>query len=274
MKYEVLGLAAFAGWYAITAPAHTARTTHAPQGDRWSWHGRIAAGKTVEIRNTNGSVSADLASGAEVEVTAVKRAGRRGNPEDVRIEAVERDGDVRICVIYPGRNFEDGCAQRGQRPHNDDDEENRNDTEVQFTVHVPRGVAFSGNTVNGDVDARALEGPVAGRSVNGGVDIETTAGDASGTSVNGPVHAIVRGQGTEPLRFESVNGQVDVTLPRNLDADVEAATVNGSITTDFEITIQGGMTMHRQRLHGRIGHGGRTLRVETVNGSIHLRAAS
>jgi hypothetical protein len=267
MKYRALGLAAFAGCIAIAAQAQ--------QGDRWSWHGRIAAGKTVDIRNTNGSVSADLASGAEVEVTAVKRAGRRGNPEDVRIQAVESDGDVRICVIYPGRSLSDGCAQRGQRRHNDDDDdENRNDTEVQFTVHVPRGVAFVGATVNGDVDARALEGPVEGRSVNGGVDIETTAGEASGTSVNGPVRAIVRGQGTEPLRFQSVNGQVDVTLPRNLDADVEAATVNGSITTDFEITIQGGMMMHRSRLHGRIGHGGRTLRVETVNGSIHLRAAS
>lgn len=275
MRYGVLGMAAAAGWYAIATPAQV-RGNAPQQDDRWSWHGSIAAGKTVEIRNINGSVSAEPAAGAEVEVTAIKRAGRRGEPRDVQIRAEEAEGGVRICVIYPGRNFEDGCAQRGQRSRHrdDDDDENRNDTEVEFTVHVPRGVVLSGSTVNGDVVARALSGPISAHSVNGAVEIETSAGDASGESVNGAVRAIVRGQGTQPLRFESVNGTVDVTLPRNLDADLEAATVNGSINSDFEITLSGGMAMRRQRLHGRIGHGGRVLRVQTVNGSIRLRAAS
>ena len=277
MRYDVLGIAVAAAWYAIAAPARAHQpAAQGGQDERWSWHGSVAAGKTVEIRNINGSVSADPASGTEVEVTALKRAGRHGSPRDVQIRSEEREGGVRICVIYPGRNFEDGCAGRGQRGRSDDDDErgNRNDTEVEFTVHVPRGVVLSGSTVNGDVVARDLSGPIEARSVNGGVEIETSAGDATAQSVNGAVHAIVRGQGSEPLRFESVNGAVDVMLPRGLDADLDAATVNGSITSDFEITISGGLTMHRQRLNGRIGRGGRTLRVHTVNGSIRLRAAT
>jgi len=277
MRYGILGCAALAGWYAVTAPAPRialARAASRQQDDHWSWHGAVAAGKTVEIRNINGSVTADSAGGSEVEVTAVKRAGRRGDPKDVRIVEEESDGNVTICVVYPGRSVADGCAQRGQRRHYDDDEDNRNDTEVEFTVHVPRGVEFSGNTVNGDVLARGMSSRVGGRSVNGGVEIETSGGDASGESVNGSVRAVVVGQGQEPLRFSSVNGAVDVTLPRGVNADLDASTVNGSIDTDFEITIQGGMSMRRSRLHGRIGQGGRALRVSTVNGSIHLRAAT
>ncbi|MFI5207085.1 MAG: DUF4097 family beta strand repeat-containing protein [Gemmatimonadales bacterium] len=267
MRYGILGIATLAGALALAAPLR------AQNDDHWSWHGTVAAGKTVEIRDINGSVTADAASGSEVEVTAVKRAGRHGDPKDVRIVEEEGDGGVTICVVYPGRSVADGCAQRGQRRHYDD-EDNRNDTEVEFTVHVPPGVEFSGNTVNGDVLARGMSSRVSGHSVNGGVEIETSAGDASGESVNGSVHAVVRGQGQEPLRFSSVNGAVDVTLPRAVNADLDASTVNGSIESDFEITIQGGMSMRRSRLHGRIGQGGRALRVSTVNGSIRLRAAT
>ncbi len=277
MRYGILGFAALAGWYAVAAPAPhvvAARATRPQQDDHWNWRGSVAAGKTVEIRNINGSVTADAASGSQVEVTAVKRAGRHGDPKDVRIVAEEGSDGVTICVVYPGRSAADGCARRGQRRHSDDDEDNRNDTEVEFTVHVPRGVEFSGNTVNGDVLARGMASRVGGRSVNGGVEIETSAGEASGESVNGSVHAIVHGQGRDALRFESVNGAVDITLPRGLDADLDASTVNGSITSDFEITVQGGMAMRRSRLHGRIGQGGRALRVSTVNGSIRLHAGT
>lgn len=277
MRYGILGFAALAGWYAVAAPAPrvTAHAAARQQDDHWNWHGNVAAGKTVEIRNINGSVTADAASGSEVEVTAVKRAGRHGDPKDVRIVAEESSDGVTICVVYPGRSVSDGCAQRGQRRRSDDDDEdNRNDTEVEFTVHVPRGVEFSGNTVNGDVLARGMSSRTSGRSVNGGVEIETSAGEASGESVNGAVHAIVSGQGQGALRFESVNGAVDLTLPRGLNADLDASTVNGSITSDFEITVQGGMSMRRSRLHGHIGQGGRALRISTVNGSIRLHSGS
>lgn len=252
MRFATLGVAALAGFTAFAAPLH------AQNDDHWSWHGNVAAGKTVEIRNMNGSVTADAASGSEVEVTAIKRAGRRGDPKDVRIVAEAGENGVTICVIYPGRSVSDDCSQRDDRRHEyDDDDDDRNETEVEFTVHVPRGVQFSGATVNGDVRARGMSSRTDARSVNGAVELETSAGEASGESVNGSVHATVSGQGQGSLRFASVNGAVDVTLPRGLNADLDASTVNGSISSDFEITIQGGMSMRRSRLHGRIGQGGR-----------------
>lgn len=270
MRYVIAGLLAAAVYYGVMPARQAHRARASQQGDRWTWNGRVARGKTVEIRDINGSVSAQPASGETVEVTAVKHAGRRGDPDDVRIEAAEHDGGVTICVLYPGRRRTSSCESGRRRGDSNDD----NDTEVDFTVRVPRGVAFSGNTVNGEVEATGLDGPVGARSVNGGVQIETSGGEAEGESVNGAVRAVVRGQGHEPLRFSSVNGAVDVTLPRDLDADLEASTLNGSITTDFEVTVSGGMTMRRQRLAGRIGRGGRLLRVETLNGSIHLRAGT
>jgi hypothetical protein len=49
--------------------------------------------------------------------------------------------------------------------------------------------------------------------------------------------------------------------------------VNGEITTDFPVTIQGRLS--KKTLSAKIGNGGRELRLETVNGSIRLgRSAS
>lgn len=261
MKYGIVGLVAAAAYYTLLTPPDTRPASAAAlrQADRWSWHGRIAEGKTLEIRGVNGSISAEPAGGNEAEVTA-ERHGRRSDPAEVRIEVVEHQDGVTICAVYPGpRNR----CQPGGGPMSFRD----NDVEVEFTVRVPRGVAFSGNNVNGAVEAAGLAGPVLARTVNGRVRVETSSGGAVATTVNGDVTAVVHAMGSAPMRFETVNGAVTLTLPRDLDADLDAKTVNGSITTDFPITVSGRLTPRR-----RIGRGGRPLQVETVNGPIRIRS--
>ena len=266
MNYTLVGLAAAA---LSCAPASAIRLAGDPQpttpqqGNQWSWHGRVPAGKTLEIRGVNGSITAEPASGDEVVVTAEKRA-RRSDPDEVRIEVVQDTDGVTICAVYPGRST-NRCGPGDEYHMSTHD----NDVEVIFHAQVPRGVGFVGGNVNGDVEASDLAGPVNAHTVNGGVRLETSGGDASATTVNGGVTAVVRGQGRGPLRFKTVNGSVTVSLPRNLNADLEAETVNGSISTDFPITVMGRLTP--RRLNGRIGQGGRSLRLETVNGSIRIR---
>lgn len=266
MKYAIAGLVVAAAYYGLIAPLHLdpAPPGGIRQGTQWSWHGRLAQGKTIEIRGVNGSISAEPATGNEVEVTADKHA-RRSDPDDVRIEVLEHDGGVTICAVYPGRR--NRCEPGGGNMSVRD-----NDVEVEFMVRVPRGVEFVGSNVNGDVEAVDLAGPVEANTVNGGVRVETSAGDASARTVNGSVTAVVRALGQRSLSFETVNGGVSLTLPRDVDADLEAETVNGSISTDFPITVVGRMSP--RRLYGRIGDGGRPLRIRTVNGSIRIRSGT
>ena len=234
------------------------------QGDQWSWHGRLAPGKTLEIRGVNGSITAEPGTGDEVVVTATKHDRGRGDPDDVRIEVVERGGSVTICAVYPGNSNHCGPGDeyRMSTYHNN--------VEVEFHAQVPGGAAFAAGTTNGDIEANDLTGPVSANTTNGGVRLETTSGDASASTTNGSVTAVVRGTGTGPLRFETTNGSVTVSLPKDFNADLEAETTNGSIETDFPITVSG--RMNRRHVDGRIGQGGRRLRLETTNGSIRLRA--
>jgi hypothetical protein len=238
----------------------------AGQENQFNWRGRLAAGETLTIRGVHGNIDAMPASGAEVEVSAVKRA-RRDDPDEVEIEVVTHDGGVTICAVYPAprRRGPNECLPGGEGRNNTSD----NDVNVDFTVRVPRGVHFTGKTVQGDVTAGSLGGNVQAHSVNGDVEASAT-GFVEASSVNGTVRAEMgRADWTGALELSSVNGSITVVLPADLSAAVEASTVNGSLESDFPLTVQGRFSA--RRFTGTIGNGGRQLRLETVNGSIELR---
>ena len=60
----------------------TAGAQHRSNDRDFSWDGRITNGKWLYVRDLNGSIRVERATGDRAEVTAVKR-WRRGNPEDV-----------------------------------------------------------------------------------------------------------------------------------------------------------------------------------------------
>src|SRR5207248_2739317 len=95
---------------------------------------------------------------------------------------------VVVCALYPSRHGESTCDLEGTHQHNDN-----NDVVVDFDVEVPRGVTFEPHTVNGDIDAQDLEGPVRAATVNGNVEVGTR-GDGGGrlqaTTVNGSIRLI------------------------------------------------------------------------------------
>ena len=246
-------------------------------GDTWQpalgvqqdfeWSGRVDRGKTIEIIGVNGPIRATAASGDQALVTATKREGRRGDPDDVRIEVVEHGDGVTICAVYPSRDRDEPneCRPHGRGRNS----VRNNDTKVEFTVRVPAGVDFVGRTVNGDVEADGLSGAVKAVTVNGDVEV-STSGVAEGRTVNGSIYAVLgsadwRGD----LEFSTVNGTITVELPSGVGADVLASTVNGSIKTDFPLTVRGRWGPREMR--GTIGGGGPELRLSTVNGSIRLR---
>src|SRR5882672_6788731 len=214
-------------------------------GQDFNWHGRIAAGKRLEVKGVNGDVRAVLASGAEAVVNATKHS-RRSDPDEVKIEVVETDEGITICAVYPTppRARQENSCEPGD--HWRSSTEN-NDVTVDFEVQVPAGIEFNGQTVNGQMSAEGLKGDVRASSVNGSVRVSTTGLAEAST----------------------VNGGITLVLPGKLDTEIRATTVNGDIETDWPLTISGRFS-HR-RLRGTIGAGGRSLNLSTVNGEIRLK---
>lgn len=235
-------------------------------GGDFKWRGNLAAGSTLEIKGVNGDVTAEAATSGEAEVVAVMRA-RRNDPREVRVEMIQHAGGITFCAVYPSRDLDkpNRCAPGDEGRMN----VQNNDVRVTFTVRVPQGVSFSGRTVNGDIAAQSLTGPVDLRTVNGSATL-STSNQGQASTVNGSVQATLgTADWSGELEFKTVNGSITLDLPADLNAEVRAATVNGDIATDFPLTVTGRFSP--RRLQGTIGSGGRTLALETVNGSIKLR---
>jgi hypothetical protein len=232
----------------------------------YRWTGTVPPGGVVEIQNINGPIAAVRAEGPDVEVTAVRTA-RRADPAAVRIEAVPSDAGVTICAMDPSPDQSPGtvcrpggaAAMRTRQP----------DVRVTFTVRVPDSVRLSAHTVNGDVSAIALRGPVALTTINGAATFSTTAyGEAR--TVNGPIRAAFgTADWSGALSLQTVNGSITVDLPEGADTDIQARSVNGEISAGFPVALRAPAS--RRSLHARLGGGGRSLRLETVNGSVRLR---
>ena len=233
----------------------------------FNWHGRLAAGKRLEVKGVNGDVRAVLSSGAEAVVNARKHS-RRSDPDEVKIEVVESDDGITICAVYPTppRARRENSCEPGD--HWSSNTEN-NDVTVDFDVQVPAGIEFNGQTVNGEMSAEGLKGDVRASTVNGSVRVSTT-GLAEASTVNGSVYAQMgRADWTNDLEFSTVNGGITLILPGKLDTELRANTVNGDIETDWPLTITGRFS--QRRLRGTIGAGGRGLTLSTMNGEIRLK---
>ena len=231
----------------------------------FKWTGKVAAGKTFEVRGINGRMRATAASGSEVELVAI-RTGRRNDPESVKIEVVPHAGGVTVCAVYPSK---DESRPNECKPGGGHMSTRNNDVNVEFELRIPKDVNFEGRTVNGSIEAD-IEGQAALSTVNG--RIEVIAGSLTeATTVNGSIRAEVKStvNSAADIKLSTVNGSVHLNLPEGVNADVSAKTVNGGITSDFtEIEVR--KKWGPRSAEGRLGHGGRELDLATVNGGIRI----
>ena len=281
-----LGVGALAAASLPGTPAHSATTMEgAPERspaaqDPFRWRGRIPAGKTLEVKGVRGVIRALPASGSEVEVVAVRRAGE-SDPALVRIEVVPHDGGVTVCAVYPRGRSRDS---RRDRREGREDGQNRcdpgewrnlnvqdHDVSVDFTVRVPAGVALVARNVSGDVEAEGLRGTVDARSVSGDVRL-STSGYGEASTVSGEIFASL-GSGRWPgeLDFRTVSGDITLELPARTSTEVRVETMSGEIHSDFPLDVE--RRSMRRRARGTLGEGGRELYLTTLSGDVRLRRA-
>lgn len=255
MRYLALAASVFV---AFTFPAH------AVEGEGFHWSGKVAAGHSIEIKGMNGEIRAEGTAGTEVEVITHKIA-RHSDPSSVEVEMVERNGDVTICAVYSNDTGGNDCVPGSGHVK----AAVNNDVRVDFEVRVPAGVRFIGRTVNGGITATALHSDAEAYTVNGRIRLFTT-GSAQAKSVNGSITAALGNtRWARSREFSTINGTIDLSLPRSINADLRASTINGGISTDFPLTA-GGSFLGR-RISATLGSGGCQLKLTTVNGGIRLR---
>jgi DUF4097 and DUF4098 domain-containing protein YvlB len=138
---------------------------------------------------------------------------------------------------------------------------------VEVLVRVPASAKLEAHSVNGSVRVEGIR-EVDVHVVNGQVEI-AHAEAARAHSVNGAIKASFDATASASASdLSTVNGDLDVTLPANSGADVDARSVSGEIALGGPAAGPG-----PRHVHTTIGGGGRRLQLKTVSGRISVENA-
>lgn len=140
---------------------------------------------------------------------------------------------------------------------------------VSYEVFVPRRSNLSLTAHNGGIAIADVSGNLEFHALNGGVVLRRVGGNVQGSTTNGGMVIELGGDrwDGEAMDVTTTNGGIVMTVPENYSARLETGTVNGNISVDFPVTVQGRIT---KELAVNLGSGGATVRAMTTNGGVRI----
>ena len=153
--------------------------------------------------------------------------------------------------------------------------ENRKDFNwnVSYEVFVPRRADLSLETHNGGIAIADVNGRIDFTALNGGVVLKRVGGTVRGSTTNGGLVIELTGDrwDGDSLDVSTTNGGVILSVPENYSANLQTGTVNGSVSVDFPVTVQGRIN---KQIALNLGSGGAMVKAMTTNGGVHLKRAT
>lgn len=129
------------------------------------------------------------------------------------------------------------------------------------------------HTGDGSIEARGLDGKLDADTGDGHMKVEGRFDGLNIKTSDGSVDARVQ-RGSKMAASWSVrtgDGSVDLSLPDDFQANIDASTGDGHISSSLSLTVEG--TFSNSQIHGKMNGGGQPLTVHTGDGSIRLGRA-
>lgn len=230
----------------------------------------------LNVGLVNGSISVSGYEGKTINVEIQSRSDERktstAGPDGMRRISGANNADVHATV----KNNEITIGSNGGRKSN-------------LVIKIPQGdVTLKLSTVNdGDITVSNVDGALEINNVNGGIKMSGISGSVVATTVNGPVKVGFKTIDPKaPMAFSSLNGNVDVTFPATLKANVKLRSDRGDLFTDFDVSTEqrkpaiindskASSGMYSLKIddwvYGKIGGGGPEVMMKTMNGNIYVR---
>jgi DUF4097 and DUF4098 domain-containing protein YvlB len=144
---------------------------------------------------------------------------------------------------------------------------------VSYEVFVPRRTDLSLVAHNGGISISDVQGRLEFTAVNGGVALRRVGGSVHGGTTNGGLSIELTGDrwDGEEMDVKTTNGGISMSVPENYSAHLETGTVNGNLSVDFPVTVQGRIS---RELAVNLGSGGPTIRAMTTNGGVRVKRGS
>lgn len=266
----------------------------------------LKSGGSLSVETFNGSVDISAWDQDTVDVSGTKTAASQQEADDMKVNIDATAGSVSIRVPHSGMRLnnnqgvrfvikvprdtlldrittsnssirtQDGRGTARLKTSNGSIyvADLRGDLEAETSNSSIEVQGVDGNvrlhTSNGRIRAERLNGSLDAGTSNSGVNVELTRADKpvridtsnSGVELSLPPHF------ASPVRIHTNNGPITLRMGDGTNADITARTSNSSIKTEFDVRARGDLS--KSRLEGVIGSGGPLIDLSTSNGSIHL----
>jgi len=240
----------------------------------------------VAIDNLDGSVKVEGYSGSKVvieideTIKADDQQALEGAKKEVELGFDQKQDSV---IAYTAEPYD---TRPNHWEHNRYERGRDYVVQLEYTVKVPFSSDLYVSTVNnGHISVKDVYGSLKVHNVNGSIEIVNAKGTTDARTVNGPVTVNYLSNPPDASSYASINGELNVTYPASLSADVQFKSMNGQFYTDFQDTEvlptrvvksetkNGNGTVYKLSKNSdvRFGSGGKIFKFETLNGNIYIK---
>ncbi|MFT5618365.1 MAG: lia operon protein LiaG [Arenicella sp.] len=171
--------------------------------------------------------------------------------------------------------------------------------DTDYIIKMPKGIAIVIEQVvwrGGDFRLEGLENEIEIKSKNSDIRIINITGPVIAHTTSGDIEVTYTKLSDKPNSISSTSGFVDVTLPKNVKANMIMSSVSGEIYTDFDLVTESTDSKShkdddckncedhdhdrwkgffhgngRNQTVGKINGGGTEIRLKAVSGNVYLR---
>ena len=262
----------------------------AANAEEWTKSYTVSGRANVHVDTNDGSVRVTTGDTKQVELKVIYNGYTLD--KNLRIES-KQDGDRVELSARETNHWNWGFGVHVSRG-------------LRLEVRMPKDADLNVDSGDGSVEAQAVNGNVDIHTGNGHIKVEgakgqirlrTGDGSIEGRALDGKIEADT-GDGHVTLdgRFDTLNirtgdgsinahaqpgskvisswsirtgdGSVDLTLPGDLNANIDASTNDGRISLGIPVTVEGSFS--NSQIHGKMNGGGQPVTIHTGDGSIRL----
>ena len=150
----------------------------------------------------------------------------------------------------------------------------------------PPILKISGN-FRGSVDIKNVSGEMEINTMDGNITLMDISGGVLANTTNGDMLFIFKEVSSEStMYFSTVSGDIDVTFPSNVQAEMMLQCFEGDIYTDFDMDVMKKADVYKEKTNeysnlgyrnqpnnitGKLNGGGQEIQMKTISGNIYIR---
>ncbi len=160
---------------------------------------------------------------------------------------------------------------------------------TDFEIQVPKNFSLKISTINrGEIYVENINGTMDVSNTNGKITLKDISGSVSADALNRNIVVnFIKVTPNVAMAFSSLNGDIDITFPKTIKADIKVKSDRGEIFTDFDLKTKPSSAKITKGNHekgnaynvkvekwitGSINGGGAEILFKNFNGDVIIRA--